>query len=231
MESRVGAFEFANGGTLFLDEVGELPLEVQPLLLRVLETGEFTPLGSNEMRRVEVRVIAATNRAIDERVAAGAFRSDLLYRLAVVRLNVPALRERPADIRLLARHFACRAGIAELPAGVLSALEEHTWPGNVRELRNAIDAYAALGALPPFGGTELDLLDLALRRAVTFDEPLLAQRDRIADRFARTYLELLLARCGDNQSEASRLAGVERSHFRRLLAKHDLLAKRERLDS
>src|SRR4030095_16481131 len=134
IEERVGAFEAADGGTLFLDEIGELPLDVQPTLLRALESGEVRPGGENEANRVSVRIIAATNRDLEDDVRAGRFRGDLYYRLAVVKLAVPPLRERPEDVEALARTFARSAGLAELPADVLDSLARRGWPGNAREL-------------------------------------------------------------------------------------------------
>jgi DNA-binding NtrC family response regulator len=129
-----GAFESADGGTLFLDEIGELPLEVQPMLLRVLETGEVRALGSEQSRQVRVRLICATHRDLQEEVAAGRFREDLYYRLAVVTLEVPPLRDRPEDVAPLARRFAVAAGLQELPSQVMERLQAQPWRGNAREL-------------------------------------------------------------------------------------------------
>jgi PAS domain S-box-containing protein len=142
---RKGRFELANGGTLFLDEVGELPLELQAKLLRVLQEGEFERLGSSETRRADVRVIAATNRNLKAEVAAGRFRQDLYFRLDVFPITVPPLRQRKGDVPLLVRHFVPQLGvrsgktIREVPAPVLRALTEYEWPGNVRELRNVLE--------------------------------------------------------------------------------------------
>src|SRR6185436_8159341 len=138
----------AEGGTLFLDEIGELPSEVQAVLLRALDLGEIRPVGDDHARRVKVRVLAATNRDLESEVRGGRFRQDLFYRLAVVRLAVPALREHPDDIEPLARRFAAAMGIPDLPAEVVRELQSRPWPGNVRELQNAIQSYAALGVLP-----------------------------------------------------------------------------------
>ena len=142
---RAGRFELAHGGTIFLDEVGELPLELQPKLLRVLQEGEFEPVGSSQTRKVDVRVIAATNRDLSAAVNAGKFREDLFYRLHVFPISVPPLRERGGDVELLAQRFieryCARSGKAslELTADCLRRLRSYHWPGNVRELENVIE--------------------------------------------------------------------------------------------
>jgi formate hydrogenlyase transcriptional activator len=144
MDRRKGRFEQAHGGTLFLDEIGEMPLETQVLLLRVLQAHEFQRLGSSQTLRVDVRIAAATNRDLAEQVKAGRFRSDLYYRLNVFPIHVPALRERPEDIPALVAHFAARhaarfgRSIDRIDRRTMSYLESHTWPGNVRELENTI---------------------------------------------------------------------------------------------
>lgn len=151
--ARIGAFQAAHGGTLFLDEVGELPIELQPKLLRFLETRTFRSVGGNERRSADVRVIAATNRRLDNAVAAGHFRSDLYYRLSVLRIAVPRLADRPEDIEVLAalflEHKAGHGTSRALTPELLSALNGHSWPGNVRELRNAIERYALFGSIEP----------------------------------------------------------------------------------
>ncbi len=225
VEDRQGAFEIADGGTLFLDEIGELPLDVQPVLLRALESGEVRRVGDNTARKVQVRVIAATNRELDSEVEAGRFRADLYYRLAVVKLSVPPLRERPEDIALLAAAFARDAGMAELPRDVIDALVQRDWPGNVRELRNAVEAYLALGSLSIGESRRMPMLDYALREVVDTDRPYAEQKDLLVERFTRLYLAKLLERTGGNQSEAARIAGLERSYLGRLLVKHGI-AKR-----
>ena len=149
-ERRIGRFELADGGTLFLDEVSELPLDTQTKLLRVLQEGEFEPVGSSKPVRVDVRVIAATNRDLQADVAAGRFRADLFYRLNVFPVVVPPLRERVEDIPLLARHFLARSArrlgkpLTRLSAQVLDKLRAHAWPGNIRDLQNTIERAAIL---------------------------------------------------------------------------------------
>jgi transcriptional regulator with GAF, ATPase, and Fis domain len=220
IEARKGAFESANGGTLFLDEVGELPLEVQPVLLRAIESGEVRPLGGNEVHHVKVRVIAATNRDVTAEMRAARFREDLYYRLAVVKLTIPPLRERPEDIDVLAQRFARMGGMGELPEDVLVRLRAHDWPGNARELRNAVQAYAAIGALPEERPREMDLLETALRQSIDPTRSYQDQKDLFTSRFTRAYLELLLARTKGNQSEAARVSGVDRSYLGKLIVKH-----------
>jgi DNA-binding NtrC family response regulator len=222
-EARVGAFEAAHGGTLFLDEIGELPLDVQPMLLRALESGEVTPIGATHSSRMKVRVVAATNRRLDEATRTGVFREDLFYRLAVVQLRLPPLRERPEDIGILARHFAQAAGIGELPDEVISDWRALSWPGNVRELRNAVQAYAALGGLADDRPARSRRSGSVLRSLVDLERPFMEQRESISEEFTRTYLSVLLDKTAGNQSEAARISGVERSHLRKLLVKHGLL--------
>ncbi len=220
---RVGAFEEASGGTLFLDEIGELPVELQPKLLRVLEKRQITRLGSNQAHPVDVRIVAATNRDLRAMVNRGEFREDLYYRLAVVRVRLPALRERPEDIPLLIRAFlaAFRAGpdvVSRLTSVEhLSALARAAWPGNVRELRNAIEQSVVLDQLSPAEGEAHDA-PTAVDPGVLYEE---ARRRALAE-FERSYLALQLAAHGDNVSAAARAAGVGRVHFHRLLRRSGL---------
>ena len=151
---RVGRFELADGGTLFLDEVGDIPLELQPKLLRVLQEQEFERLGSTRTRRVDVRVVAATNRNLEEMVADGTFRNDLYYRLNVFPLTLPPLRERTEDIPPLVRYFVQKfarrmnRSIETIPADAMAALSGYAWPGNVRELENAVERFVILTTGP-----------------------------------------------------------------------------------
>src|SRR5881296_428996 len=151
---KIGRFEVANGGTLFLDEVGDIPLELQPKLLRVLQDQEFERLGSTRTIRVNVRVVAATNRNLEEMVAAGTFRNDLYYRLNVFPITLPPLRERPEDIPPLVRYFVQKFArrmnkpIETIPADAMTALSRYAWPGNVRELENAVERAVILTSGP-----------------------------------------------------------------------------------
>ncbi len=215
--ARDGAFVQADGGTLLLDEIGELPLEMQPKLLRVLETREVRPVGSNRARRVDVRIVAATNRNLAEGSRRGEFRQDLFYRLAVVRIGVPPLRERKEDILPLARAFLRRVeGFeqADVPPELAAMLHAHPWPGNVRELRNVIQRYTV------FGAAGAGLFDDA-RTAGTNDDlshlPYHEARAVALERFERAYLPGVLARAGNVVVRAAELAGVRRPSFHRML--------------
>jgi two-component system, NtrC family, response regulator GlrR len=225
VEDRAGAFEIADGGTLFLDEIGELGLDVQPVLLRALESGEVRRVGDNTARTVNVRVIAASNRELSSEVEAGRFRADLYYRIAVVKLDVPPLRDRPEDIELLAQRFAADAGAGELPREVIAQLVQREWPGNVRELRNAVEAFIALGSLSIPDSRRIPMLDYAIRELVDSERPYAEQKDLLMERFTLVYLTKLLERTGGNQSEAARISGLERSYLGKLLQKHGI-AKR-----
>jgi transcriptional regulator with GAF, ATPase, and Fis domain len=155
VQSRVGRIEAANGGTLFLDEIGELPLALQAKLLRFLECGEIQRVGDNEITRVDVRVIAATHRDLEQRVVDGGFRLDLYHRLAVFPIEVPALRERLEDLPLLSEHLLARLGgdgpspAPPLSDSALRALEDHLWPGNVRELAHVLERAVILATDSP----------------------------------------------------------------------------------
>jgi transcriptional regulator with GAF, ATPase, and Fis domain len=222
VDTRAGAFESAHEGTLFLDEVGELPIDVQPALLRALESGEVRPVGG-DIKHVRVRVVAATNRNLEDEMRAGRFREDLYYRLAVVKLHVPPLRERPEDIEPIARAFARNAGVTDLPAEVVDELGTRSWPGNARELRNVIAAFGALGTLDDqTTAAKESMLDYALRRVVDVDLGYAEQKNAISDRFTRVFLEILMERTKGNQTAAARLAGIDRGYLGKLLAKHGL---------
>jgi transcriptional regulator with GAF, ATPase, and Fis domain len=236
-QTRQGIFERADGGTVFLDELGELPVELQPKLLRCLETGELTRVGGERPIRVDVRLIAATHRDLQRMVADGRFRADLYYRLAVIRMTVPPLRERRDDIPLLAAHFA-RAALADagplaMPPEQLEALFGeltcHDWPGNVRELRNVVERAVILAdpsllrAEATAGGeaaaAEIQrTIDLAVHRRHT----LRAARAE----WEREYLARLIRDTGGDLDEAARIAQVHRKSLERLLRRYKLRAQR-----
>jgi DNA-binding NtrC family response regulator len=220
---RRGLFEEASGGTLFLDEIGELPLSLQPKLLRVLEAREVRPVGSNVARPVDVRVIAATNRPLAGAVNDGSFREDLYYRLAVFEIVLPPLRDRRDDLEFLAEHFYAQATgqTTRLAPGLLASIRGRRWPGNVRELRNFIERSAILGfgggqrAIAAAGATSLEIFasaDLRMKDA----------RDRCMAQFEALYVTSLLRRTGGNVTRAAALAGVSRRYLHRLISERKL---------
>jgi transcriptional regulator with GAF, ATPase, and Fis domain len=223
LADRMGAFEAADGGTLFLDEIGELPLDLQPKLLRALERFEVRPVGSNTVRRIDVRIVAATNRNLPEECARGRFREDLWYRLAVVRVSLPPLRERVDDIPLLAQHFAHalnRSGGVDhvLTAETLQGLASRAWPGNVRELRNAVARILRFGAADTGGPAPVMLPG----PSIDFNVPLMVARDRIAAEFEEAYLREALRRADGNATLASEIAGVNRKFMQRAIKRYGL---------
>jgi two-component system nitrogen regulation response regulator GlnG len=240
-ERRAGKFETAQGGTLFLDEVGELPLELQAKLLRALQAREVARLGGGAARAVDVRVIAATNADLRRAVAEGRFRADLFYRLSVVELRVPPLRERKEDIRALAEHFIARyAPVLKARATALGddaarLLEEHPWPGNVREMENVVRAallrtpgpqlsaadVKPLLVGPPLPGPE-QLYDARLRERLAAGEPDLYTR--ALEEVERVLLSAALDVAGGNQSKAAALLGLHRNSLRRRLAALGMIA-------
>ena len=191
ISQKIGRLELADQGSLFLDEIGDIPLELQPKLLRVLQEREFERLGSTRTKKVDVRVIAATHRDLEEMILEKQFRSDLYYRLNVVPISVPPLRERPEDIPLLVDHFVCQASrkmnkrIDSIPPGTIAALMEYQWPGNIRELENVIERAVILS---PASDLHVPLRDL---------------RSRIT--------------AGHDPEKLQTLADVEREHIRSIL--------------
>jgi DNA-binding NtrC family response regulator len=220
-QRRAGAFERAAGGTVLLDEIGELPLDVQPALLGVLERRAFTRVGGSQSIAVDVRVLAATHRDLRAEVNAGRFRADLYYRLAVAKILIPPLRERPEDIEPLVAHFVQRlTGVAELGplATALDQLRAHPWSGNVRELRNVVEAALVMGELD-LGNSERPVQIAGTQSAVT---PYRDARAAALTRFEAEYLRALIDRADGNASEAARLARMDRPYLLTLLRKHGL---------
>ena len=213
VSTRVGAFEAAHNGTLFLDEIGEIPRTLQPKLLRVLERGEITRLGSNDKRQVAVRVVTATNRNLEEEVRAGNFREDLYYRLRVCHVHVPSLRERLEDVApLVAHHLSIiaarerRATQPRLSSEALEKLLAYRWPGNVRELVNVLEAAVLLAPADVLEATHLHFMGILAHGAGGPDDgPTLAYRDAKA-RFDADYYERLLRAAHGNVSLAAKLA-------------------------
>jgi len=221
--ARRGLFREADGGTILLDEVGELDLGVQAALLRVLQEREIRPVGADRSEKVDVRVVAATHRDLAALVKAGEFREDLYYRLDVVRLHLPALRERPEDILPLARHFAERAA-RRFGLGALSltpALEAHLlaepWPGNVRQLENAVERLVVFAT-----GDVLDLDPLVVDGAAPVEDTEAPPLKELVARFERGLIAEALAKAGGNQSEAARQLGVNRATLLDKLARYGL---------
>jgi DNA-binding NtrC family response regulator len=219
---RAGAFERANNGTVFLDEVGELPLELQPRLLRVLERRQVKRVGANDYITVNMRVVTATHQDLEKAVRQGKFRRDLYHRLAVLRVTMPALRERPEDIPLLIDTMLTQTG---RPPSALSdqtraLLTQYPWPGNVRELRNVVEQVVNLGeeALPELVASDDE------RGPVTadLDLPYKEAKERLVEGFERDYVRNLLERCEGNISRAAREANIDRVYLRKLLRKHGI---------
>ena len=227
VRARPGLFREADGGTLLLDEVGELAASAQAKLLRALQEGEVRPVGEERARVVDVRVIAATHRDLGEEVRAGRFREDLFYRLNVVTLRIPPLRERPEDVPVLARHFldrfAERFGVGPLrvPEPLFDRLAAHAWPGNVRELENAIEGLVALS--PPEG---LDLALLPGGGAAAAEGAPLPLKERVQAYERGLVVEALRAARG-NRSEAARRLGISRVTLHDKLKRYALEAGEE----
>jgi two-component system response regulator GlrR len=218
---RRGLFQAAQGGTLFLDEIGDMPLPLQVKLLRALEERKIRPVGSHETIEVDVRVIAATHRKLEERIASGEFREDLYYRLNVVKLYIPALAERREDIPLLANHFLTRLaeryrrGRLAFSPEAMQLLVSAPWPGNVRQLLNVVEQAVALAA------TEV-IPESLVRQALDAGDTTLTPLDEARKAFERDYLVRILKITGGNVTKAARLAGRNRTEFYRLLERHSL---------
>ena len=227
---RTGAFELANGGTIFLDEIGELPADLQPKLLRVLESRQLRRVGGTDAVDVDIRVLAATHRNLKELADEGAFREDLYFRLAVVTLTVPPLRERRDDIPMLIETFSHKLppGMWKAPGPeAMARLIGYDWPGNVRELRNVVERSAYVS---PDGVVDLVATNQGRERphgAVDFDPTLTfrEQKERAIELFEEVYLRWLLQRAEGNISRAARDAGMDRKYLHKLLRRYGIEAK------
>ena len=237
VESRLGRFREADAGTLLLDEIGDMPTDLQTKLLRVLQSGEVTSVGGRRAERVDVRILAATHRDLDALVRAGSFREDLLYRLRVVPVHIPPLRERVEDVRTLAEHFVERyarelgTGARFLADSTLERLMQHTWPGNVRELENAVKRALVFSASEVLAPEDFAFLDAPEGSA---DQPTglaeLVRREvakrletpgaedvyrRVLDQVEQPLIEAVLARTAGNQIRAAALLGINRNTLRK----------------
>ncbi len=218
-----GLFRMAEGGTIFLDEIGEIPAVVQAKLLRALQHKEVRPVGAAGAVPVDIRVVAATHRDLEAMVGAGTFRMDLFYRLNVVRLEIPPLRERVEDIEPIARHFVAKHG---RPDGMLSReavdrLENHAWPGNARELENAIESALAFAGERTLGQQDFPDLGIAAKSTRTTAREV-SNLPLSLDAYERAALLRALEEAGGDVAAAARLLGIGRSTLYRKLTKHDL---------
>jgi transcriptional regulator with PAS, ATPase and Fis domain len=233
---RQGAFELADGGTVFLDEIGDLLPDLQPKLLRVLEKREIRRVGSNDLRKIDVRIISATNRNLANEVNENRFREDLYYRLSVVHLELPPLRRRKDDIPLIVKKFLTTlhgddalSQVADLDV-TMDVLKRHEWPGNVRELRNLVElafysekrpvdlsSFLSFGSLRA-GRKPNDEPDMSF----TTDRPFKDAKNDLIEEFEKAYLNDLLARNRQNISQSAREAGIERAYLQRLIRKYGM---------
>jgi nitrogen regulation protein NR(I) len=245
VNQRIGKFEQCNGGTLFLDEIGDLPMTVQTKLLRVLQEGEFQRVGGNQTIRVDVRLIAATNKELAKLIEAKQFREDLYYRLNVLRIHLPPLRERKQDIPLLVKYFLNRlaakspgARPKQISEAALGLLVEYSWPGNVRELENIIQRATVHAAgdviLPkdvewhPVGGDkteETPSLESALN--ALFDQALTDTRYKLMANVERYMIARALSKTGGNQVQAAKILGITRATLRKRIEKYKIKSKLE----
>jgi DNA-binding NtrC family response regulator len=232
-QAKRGLVDEANGGTLFLDEIGELPLDLQPQLLRVLEKREIRPIGETRTHKVDVRVVAATNRDLRTLVHSGQFREDLYFRLAVVHVVVPPLRKRIEDIPELARLFLEQIGKGDffVPEAIILQLQGHDWPGNVRELRNVVERGMSLATAQLNASEEEPLQQdpTGPDRAMTpemMDLPFKEAKGLLVEAFEKEYLTHLLERHHGNISRAAAEAGIDRNYIHRLVKKYGIPVQR-----
>ncbi|MFS8979368.1 sigma-54 dependent transcriptional regulator [Cupriavidus necator] len=239
-ETRAGLVREAEGGTLFLDEVDALPLAAQPKLLRFLEDKTYRPVGGSRPAVADIRIIAASNQDLAHLVQVGRFRRDLFFRLNVLAVTLPPLRERSGDIALLARHFvrkACaraRRPALDIAAAVLDQLIAYEWPGNVRELRHAIERAVLLAERSASSINTLDFGPFCPSPGAAgslADESFQSAKARVVERFERSYIERLLSSCQGNVTSAAKLARKDRRAFFELMRKHKILSEAFRTDN
>jgi DNA-binding NtrC family response regulator len=223
--TRKGYFELAGTGTVFLDEIGDMGAELQAKLLRVLEQGEFYPVGAEQPRTTKARVIAATHRPLEELVQHGAFREDLYFRLRVIEINVPPLKARRGDIAPLADHLLAKIrhklhnDVSGISPDAMRALESYEWPGNVRELENTLTRAAVLARGPVIGVEHLTLGTLTTGETPAVSAP---PDDDSLDAVEAAHVQQILDRTGGNKRQAARMLGISRPRLDRIIEKHDL---------
>lgn len=243
VKDRIGAFEAANGGTIFLDEIGELTIDLQPKLLRALEQREIKRVGSTQAAKIDVRVICATNRNLKDEVTAGRFREDLYYRLSVVKIQLPALRERLEDIPLIVEKILINGRYNRKPDGTyyvtkveddaLKILQRYQWPGNVRELNNIMERAVSFARDGAIRGADLQYVFSEIEsgeeqtvrmNSIDVDKPFKEAKQAVVEMFEKEYLQELLEKYKGNVSKAAREAKIDRKHLRNLLIKYGILA-------
>src|SRR4030065_2913312 len=224
-KNRIGKFEAANGGTIFLDEIGDIPLNIQTKLLRTLEEREIEKIGSNKVVKINVRVLSATNKNLEKEVAEGHFREDLYYRLNVVQINLPPLRERMEDIPVLAEHFLNmfreETSISHLTISkqAMEKMVKYDWPGNIRELRNAIERAVVMGNGQTILPEDLPIKSSkpnfpGLQVGLTLEDAL--------NQFKKEFIILTLKFTGGNRSKAAKVMDIQRTYLSRLFSKYGL---------
>ncbi|TIH15901.1 sigma-54-dependent Fis family transcriptional regulator [Marinifilum sp. JC120] len=229
---REGLFTRADGGTILLDEIGDIPLETQAKLLRVLQEGEIRPVGSDHSKNIDVRVLASTNQDLPRRVAEKTFREDLYHRLNVLPLNLPSLKNRPGDIPLLARYFAQKACIElglpekELEPAVVGHLSGQKWTGNVRELQNTMRKLAVFSTGESITMLAVDMaegkMSMELKNDSMANLPFKEAKQQLVDSFSRSYISDILSRSGGNVSEAARMSDLSRVAVQKMLSRFNL---------
>lgn len=226
-DNKKGLLEYANGGTVFLDEVGDIPLNIQVKLLRAIQEREIRRIGSNESIKIDVRFISATNRDLNQLIEEGKFREDFYYRLNVIEINLPPLRERKEDILILAAHFLNKFAkqmnkdINGFSADTVAALENYSWPGNIRELENAIERSVVMCKNKTIGFQDLPSYITKKDNLDTFvNEKYSEAKKRVLEAFEKNYFSELLSRTSGNISKAAELAGMDRSNLAKLLKKY-----------
>jgi len=241
--TRKGAFEEASGGTIFLDEIGELSLDLQPKLLRALEQREIKKVGSNESMPIDVRVVCATNRNLKKEVGENRFRQDLYYRLSVVKINLPPLRERPDDIPFLIERLLAngrfnidtegKLKITRVEDDALKMMSRYQWPGNVREMVNILERLVPMVDGNTIKGKDVSVIfeemerdeEATERMSVDMGLPFKEAKQKVVESFEKDYLAALLRRNNYNISKTAREAGIDRKHIRNLLKKYGIIGE------